>query len=329
MGAGALLLASAIATPIRAAEPKLPRDGWVSWEVPAVEGAPAWCCFGRWQEKDASRASCKLDGKSNGYGNRHEETTDAVTVYARVSGGKLDRLQALSAGCPVETKTPVQALGDVSADDSARWLSAQVKLDGKDAVSREPLGEAALAALALHRGDLASKSLAGFARDDARVETRKWAVFWLSQVRGEEGAGITSSVMFADRDPDVRQHAAFSLSQSDSPRVAPDLIRLGNTDKVGEVRAQAWFWLAQSGAEQAEAAITAALAKDADDDVREQAIFALSQLPDERATRALIAAAEDRSLSSEQRKRAIFWLSQSDSNAALSYLDKVLANASR
>ncbi len=178
-----------------------------------------------------------------------------------MTSGKLDRLQALSATCPVETRTPVQPLGDVSTDDSTRWLVAQVKQDGKDAVSREPLGESALAALALHRGALASSALAGFARDDARVETRKWAVFWLSQLRGVEGADVTSTVMFADRSSDVRQHAAFSLSQSKSPRVAPDLIRLGNTDKVGEVRAQAWFWLAQSGAQQAEGAITAALAR--------------------------------------------------------------------
>jgi len=59
--------------------------------------------------------------------------------------------------------------------------------------------------------------------------------------------------------------------------------------------------------------------------VREQAVFALSRLPDERATQALIAAAEDRSLAREQRKRAVFWLSQSESSAALAYLDKVLA----
>ena len=62
----------------------------------------------------------------------------------------------------------------------------------------------------------------------------------------------------------------------------------------------------------------------ADEHVREQAIFALSQLPDERATRALIAAAEDRSLSREQRKRAVFWLAQSESEAAQTYLEKVL-----
>ena len=123
----------------------------------------------------------------------------------------------------------------------------------------------------------------------------------------------------------MREHAAFAITQSKSPRVAQDLTRLGNTDKDGEVRAQAWFWLAQSGAPGSEAAIVAALRKDQDDNVREQAIFALSQLPDERATRALISAAEDQSLSNEQRKRAVFWLAQSESKGAQTYLEKVLA----
>ena len=101
-----------------------------------------------------------------------------------------------------------------------------------------------------------------------------------------------------------------------APRAARDLIRLGNTDKDGEVRSQAWFWLAQSDATEAEQAIATALRKDADDHVREQAVFALSQLPEGRATRALIATAEDRSLSREQRKRAVFWLSHSESASA-------------
>jgi HEAT repeat protein len=325
--AGSLLVAYAIARPTQAAEPKLPRDGWVSWEVTAVEEAPAWCCFGSWQSRDFDRAACKLDGKSNGYGTRHDETTETVKVYARSTAGKLDRLQVLSANCPVETKTPVQPLGDVSIDDSTRWLINQVKQAGLDASSREPLGEAALAALAMHRGDPARDALAGFARDDSRSETRKRSVFWLSQLRGTEGADITSAVMFNDKNSDVREHAAFALSQSKAPRVAPDLIKLGNTDKDGEVRAKAWFWLAQNGAPQAEAAIATALRKDTDDNVREQAVFALSQLPDERAARALIAAAEDTSLSREQRKRAVFWLSQSESDAAIAYLDKVLTKS--
>lgn len=136
---------------------------------------------------------------------------------------------------------------------------------------------------------------------------------------------VATSVMFNDQDPQLRQHASFAITQSKSPRITQDLIRLGNSDKDGEVRAQAWFWLAQTGAQGSEDAIITALKKDNDEHVREQAIFALSQLPDERATRALIAAAEDRSLSSEQRKRAVFWLAQSESPGAQTYLEKVLA----
>ena len=30
---------------LSAAELTLPRDGWASWQVAAVEGAPAWCCW--------------------------------------------------------------------------------------------------------------------------------------------------------------------------------------------------------------------------------------------------------------------------------------------
>jgi hypothetical protein len=39
----------------------------------------------------------------------------------------------------------------------------------------------------------------------------------------------------------------------------------------------------------------------------------------------LIKVAEDRTLSSEQRKRAVFWLAQSEEEGAQAYLEKVLA----
>jgi len=322
---GALaLVAAGLATPAGAAEPALPRDGWVRWEVPAVDGAPAWCCFASWKRSSTAVPSCDLDGNLNNSGSRDHETTDTVAVYAHASAGTLDRLQVLAAACPVETKTPGQTLDGVSADESARWLVARAKQDAPDANKSRSIGESALAALAMHRGVTARDALAGFARD-GRVETRKSAVFWLAMLRGEEGAGITSSVMFNDPDSELREHAAFALAQSKSPRVTADLTKLGDSDKSAHVRSQAWFWLAQTEAAGVETPILAALRKDADDAVREQAVFALSQLPDERATKALIAVAEDRSLPREQRKRAVFWLSQSDSDSARAYLEKVLS----
>ena len=62
--------------------------------------------------------------------------------------------------------------------------------------------------------------------------------------------------------------------------------------------------------------------------MREHAVFALSLLPGERSTKALIAAAEDQSLSREKRKRAVFWLSQSERASAQAYLERILARTS-
>jgi HEAT repeat protein len=143
-------------------------------------------------------------------------------------------------------------------------------------------------------------------------------------MRGSAGAEAVTDRMFNDPHSGLREHAAFALTQSKSPRMAANLIKLGSSDKDSNVRAQAWFWLAHSGVPEAEAALEAAARKDPDMHVREQAIFALSQLPDERGTRALIKAAEDKSLGNEQRKRAVFWLAQSESKSAQSYLEKVL-----
>ena len=64
--------------------------------------------------------------------------------------------------------------------------------------------------------------------------------------------------------------------------------------------------------------------------VREHAIFALSLLPEGLATPALITIAEDTSMPRAERKRAVFWLAQSESNEAQAFMAKVLtAVASR
>ncbi|HET9473651.1 MAG TPA: HEAT repeat domain-containing protein [Steroidobacteraceae bacterium] len=303
------------------AEIQLPRDGWASWQVEAVEGAPAWCCLTSWNPRDFAPKSCRLDDKHGNFGSHDDATTDAARVYARVVGGQIERLRVLAATCPVEAATPIRDLGTVATADSTRLLITLSKSTNRN----EDLYEEVLAGLAMHRGDLAHSALTTIASGDSDLEKREKAVFWLAQLRGIAGAEVATSLMFNDKNPQLRQHAAFAVSQSSSPRIAADLTRLGNTDPNGEVRGQAWFWLAQSEVPGAEEAIVAALRKDQDDEVREQAIAALAQLPDERATRALIAAAEDRSLSSEQRKRAVFWLAQSESQAAQKYLEKVLA----
>jgi HEAT repeat protein len=107
---------------------------------------------------------------------------------------------------------------------------------------------------------------------------------------------------------------------------APTLIAIATSNENPKVREQAWFWLSQVAAPETEAAIATALRKEPDRHVREQAIFALSQLPHERGAKALVAVVEDRSLPREDRRHAIFWLGQSDSEYATAYLDRLLNN---
>jgi hypothetical protein len=329
----ALCLTSLALVPhARGADLTLPRDGWITWEVAAVDGAPDWCCYASnsWSSSEGFRNTpvtpCRLDGRQQSVGNVDGATTENFRIYVRTVGGKIDRLRAFSATCPVNAATGIRDFGTLAADDNARWLIdiARQQNPGAREHGETNLEEDVLAALAISRGDVARDGLANIARNDANVETRKQAVFWLARLRGSEGADITASIMFNDQSADVREHAAFALSDSRSPRAAADLIRLGNTDPDSNVRSQAWFWLAHNGAPEAENAIFAAIRKDADDEVREQAVFALSRLPNERATQALIAVVEDRSQSRESRKHAIFWLAQSESDSAQAYLEQVL-----
>lgn len=126
------------------------------------------------------------------------------------------------------------------------------------------------------------------------------------------------------REP-LAQQALAGLSQHRLDRAGTELAGFARTDARAENRKWALFWLAQRGQPGAEQTIAAALREDPDQDVREHGVFALSQLPAERSTRALIAAAEDRTLPRAQRKRAVFWLAQSESAGAQAYLEKVLA----
>lgn len=131
-------------------------------------------------------------------------------------------------------------------------------------------------------------------------------------------------LMFSDANPDIRQHAAFVLSQSSSPQRIPALIRQGEQDVDGETRAKAWFWLAQTGASEAEPEIMQAIAADPEAHVREDIVSALSQLPGERGVDALVAVLEDRQLNLAVREEALFWLAHSQSDRGLAVVERLI-----
>ncbi len=125
---------------------------------------------------------------------------------------------------------------------------------------------------------------------------------------------------------DAGRDAVFPAVLADSVTVWPDLLRLARTPAVPhETRRSAVFWLGQAAGD----AATRGLSDLVDDtsvdvDVKESAVFALSQLRRDEGVTALIRIARTHS-SPRVRKRALFWLGQSEDPRALALFEELLS----
>ena len=119
--------------------------------------------------------------------------------------------------------------------------------------------------------------------------------------------------------------AVFPAILADSVTVWPDLLRLARDERVSrKTREQAVFWLAEGAGEAAVKDLADLVGDDTlDRDVREHAVFALSQEPKEVAVPALVQIART-NRDPEVRKKAFFWLGQTNDPRALALFEEVL-----
>ncbi len=156
-------------------------DGWHVWQVQGSEDGASACCY-RWRNRTSSKQGCDLDGQHGGsitVGGCDIEG-DQVSVYVRMRAGKVTKIRALTADCPVTTRTPLNNLGVVSNSASVAWLLRQV-----DAETR--VFEDAIAAISMHAGDEAFTALTTLVEDrDSSRNLREQALFWLAQSNTDE-----------------------------------------------------------------------------------------------------------------------------------------------
>ncbi|PYP17731.1 MAG: hypothetical protein DMD54_06785 [Gemmatimonadetes bacterium] len=126
-------------------------------------------------------------------------------------------------------------------------------------------------------------------------------------------------------DSRVAENAIFPAVLADSVTIWPDLLKMAKDEKVSrKVRRSAVFWLGQAAGDAATRGLTDLVADgDQDHEVRESAVFALSQRPHEEGVPALIRIAKDNK-DPDLRRKAIFWLGQSDDPRALSLFEELL-----
>jgi hypothetical protein len=123
----------------------------------------------------------------------------------------------------------------------------------------------------------------------------------------------------------VGGRAIFAATLADSAVVWPELLRMARSPRLPrETRHQAVFWISQAAEDAATSGLDSLVETDSvDRDVREQAVFAISQRPSDEGVPILIRVAKTHR-DPEVRRRAIFWLGQSDDPRALSLFEDLL-----
>ncbi len=143
------------------------------------------------------------------------------------------------------------------------------------------------------------------------LEIRKQAVFWLSELRGEDTLNALRELMTGADDPELRQSAIFAISQQDSPQAAALLREVAeNTALDVELRKQAIFWLAEEHEERAVPFLTELYGKLTDTELKRQVLFAVAETEAESALGWLLERAADTREPIEVRKQALFWAAE-------------------
>ncbi len=151
------------------------------------------------------------------------------------------------------------------------------------------------------------------------TDIRESAAFWLSQQDDEAVLDVLRRAAETDRSEDVREQAVFGISQVDVPEATEVLIDLARNGP-SDIRDEAIFWLGQKASERAVEALGEVVNdEDGETEVQKQAVFSISQLPADQSVPMLIDIAKTHA-KAQVRKQAIFWLGQTDDPRALDAL---------
>jgi HEAT repeat protein len=149
-------------------------------------------------------------------------------------------------------------------------------------------------------------------RSDPDQEVREQAVFWLSQVPGDETVAALDSVL---RDPntdqEIQEKALFALSQHHSARAGAVLRDFAMRRDVDEdLREKAVFWIGQTRSPENAQFLKDLFAKADNQDLKEKILFSLSQMGGTDSYHWLMDVALNPKEDIDIRKKALFWAGQ-------------------
>lgn len=215
-------------------------------------------------------------------------------------------------------------------ENAVFWLSqvnsdhATAALDSilKNSTERN-VQEKAIFALSQQSSPRAAEALRDFAmRSDAPTSLRENAIFWLGQSGRGENLDFLKSIYRTADQRSLKEKIIFALAQGDRADGQRWLLDVaGNRQEDLDLRKKALFWLGQSGSSLPE--LFSLYDKFSERELREQLIFVYSQRHEKAATDKLIEIARS-DPDPELRKKALFWLSQSDDPRVAKLLEDII-----
>jgi HEAT repeat protein len=220
-------------------------------------------------------------------------------------------------------------------DDEVRqqavfWLSqvgterAVTALDSILRTSRDrELQEKAIFALSQVGKGRAAAALRAYAeRTDVPSELRENAIFWIGQSNSADNATYLQTLYSRLNEKELKEKVIFSLSQMNREENVRFImnIALDESEDI-EMRKQALFWAGQQGGSMTD--LVALYDRMKNPEMREQLIFVYSQRREKAAVDKLVEIARsdpDR----EMRKKALFWLSQSNDPRVAEILQQII-----
>jgi len=207
-------------------------------------------------------------------------------------------------------------LGQSGSDHGLEVLK-QAAINDKD----EEVAKAAVFGISQARNPQSKQILTELATSSTSLEIKKAAIFGLVQSEGDAAIDQLIKIYDTDREPEIGKQITFALAQTGSPRAAAKLLEIAKTGYDPEVRKQAIFWLGQRP-NSAELLISL-YDSESDQETKGQILFALSQSGGKAGLKKLLdVASHDKSV--DLRKRAIFWLGQSQDPEAQKFLEDIL-----
>jgi hypothetical protein len=220
------------------------KDGTVRLEYSVKAGI---CGDGESFIRDRTRGEnnyMSFEGGGGRYDSRNWRYRPCEPGPARVafikSGGLTTKVRLYVGGEWSTAESDVVDLGRVAAPVAAKALLA--------VAARERRADQAIFAAIIADSAVVWPDLLAIAKNESLYQdTRKNAVFWLSQAAGDAATkGLADLAEDEAEDREVRDQAVFALSQLPHDQGIPVLIRLAKTNKDPKVRRKALFWLGQS-----------------------------------------------------------------------------------